>query len=100
MLINHVALRGLIDPDKLMQIDRIEDEDGNPQDSVQISIRQILLKHKINYLPLWQSIPQNDDGSWCGYYSMARDAKDIRASPQTDLGALLLISNFTSSNAG
>ncbi len=69
MMINHLALQGLIDPDKLVQINCIEDEDGNPQDLVQISVRQILLKHKINHLPLWQSILQNDNGSWHGYYS-------------------------------
>jgi hypothetical protein len=70
MLINHVALRGLVDPDKLVQIDCIEDEDGNPQDLVQISIRQILFKYKIHHLPLWQSILQNDNGSWHGYCSI------------------------------
>ncbi len=75
MLISHVALRGLVDPDKLMQIDRIEDKDGNPQDLVQISIHQILLKHKINHLPLWQSILQNDNGSWRGYFSKGQGCK-------------------------
>jgi hypothetical protein len=69
MSINHVALWGLVDPDKLVQIDRIDNEDGNPQDSVKISVHQILLKHKMNHLPLWQSIVQNDDSSWHGYYS-------------------------------
>ncbi len=72
---NHVALHGLIDPDNLVQIDHIEDEDGNPQHSVQISLLQILLKHKINPLPLLQSILQNDDGSWCGYYSNRQGCK-------------------------
>jgi hypothetical protein len=69
MSINHVALRGLVNPDKQVMIDRLEDDDRDPQDSVLISVWQILLKHKINHLPLWQSILQNNDGSWRGYYS-------------------------------
>jgi hypothetical protein len=69
MLINHVALRGLVTPDKQVTINHLEDDNGDPQDSVLISVWQILLKHKINHLPLWQSILQNNDGSWCGYYS-------------------------------
>ncbi len=69
MSVNHVALRGLINPDKQVRINSLEDEDGDPQGSVLISVQQILLKHKINHLPLWQSILQNDSGSWRGYYS-------------------------------
>ncbi len=34
MSINHVVLWGLFDLDKLVQIDCIEDEDGNPQDLI------------------------------------------------------------------
>jgi hypothetical protein len=56
MLINHVALRGLVNLDKQVTINRLEDEDGDPQDSILISVWQILLKHKINHLPLWHSI--------------------------------------------
>jgi hypothetical protein len=69
MSINHVALRGLVNPDKQVTINRLEDDDGDPQDSDLISVWKILLKHKINHLPLWQSILQNNDGSWRGYYS-------------------------------
>jgi hypothetical protein len=68
MSINHVALRGLVNLDKEVEITRLKDIDGDPQESVIISIRQVLLKHKINHLPLWQSILQNDNGSWWGYY--------------------------------
>ena len=28
-----------------------------------------MFSHKVNHLPLWQAIVQNDDGSWRGYYS-------------------------------
>jgi hypothetical protein len=56
-------------------IDRMEDKDGNPQDSGLISIHQILLKHKINHLPSWQSILQNNDNSWGDYYSNRQGCK-------------------------
>ena len=75
MSINCVALGGLVDPDKQVMIDCIEDKDGNPQDSVLISICQILLKHKINHLPLWQSFLQNNNGSWRGYYINGQGCK-------------------------
>ncbi len=68
MSVNHMALWGLVNPDKQVTINRLEDEDGDPQESALISVQQILLKHKINHLPLWQSILQNDNGSWQGYY--------------------------------
>jgi hypothetical protein len=66
MLINHVALQGLVNPDKQVTINHLEDDDGNPQGSILISVWQILLKHKINHPSLWQSILQNNDGSWRG----------------------------------
>jgi hypothetical protein len=75
MSINHVPLQGLINPDKQVKIDSLEDKDGNLQDSVLISICQVLLKHEINHLPLWQSILQNNDGSWHGYYSNGQGCK-------------------------
>jgi hypothetical protein len=56
MLINHVLLWGLVNPYKQVTINRLEDDDGDPQDSVLISVRQILLKHKINHLPFWKFI--------------------------------------------
>jgi hypothetical protein len=68
MCINHVPLRGLADPDKAVELVRIKDEDGDVQDAARLTMRQVLFSHKVNRLPLWQSIVQNDDGSRCSYY--------------------------------
>jgi hypothetical protein len=38
MSVNHVALRGLVNPDKQITIDRLKDEDGDPQESILISV--------------------------------------------------------------
>ncbi len=69
MLINHVPLQGLVDPDKLVELHPVEDEEGDPQELVFTSVREVMLKHKINHLPLWQGILQNNNSSWKGYYS-------------------------------
>jgi hypothetical protein len=69
MCINHVLLWGLVEVDKEVTLARIEDEDRAPQELVTISVRQVLFKHQVNHLPPWQSLLQNDDGSWQGYYS-------------------------------
>lgn len=63
MCINHVPLRGLVDPDKEVELVRIVDDDGDVQESVKLTIRQILFRHQVNHLPLWQSPLQNDEGS-------------------------------------
>ena len=63
MSINHVPLRGLLDPDKEVVLKRMEDEDGDDQEEVRLTVRQIMFSHKFNHLPLWQAIVQNDDGS-------------------------------------
>ncbi len=36
--------------------------------AVRLTVRQVMFSHKVNHLPLWQAIVQNDDGSWRGYY--------------------------------
>jgi hypothetical protein len=64
MCINHIPLWGLVDPDKEVELVRIEEKDGDPQELVMISVRHVLFKHQVNHLPLWQSLLQNDDGSW------------------------------------
>jgi hypothetical protein len=63
MSINHVQLQGLVDPDKVVELHCVEDEEGDPQESVSTSVRQVMSKHKINHLPLWQGILQIKDGS-------------------------------------
>ncbi len=68
MSINHVPLQGLFDPDKVVELHCVGDEEGDPQESVFTSVREVMLKHKINHLPLWQGTLQNDDGSWKRYH--------------------------------
>ncbi len=68
MLINHAPLQGLVGPDKVVELHCVEDEEGDPQESVFISVREVMSKNKINHLPLWQGILQKDNGSWKGYY--------------------------------
>ncbi len=99
MSINHIALQGLVDPDKQVMIDCIEDKDGNPQDSVLISICQILLKHKINHLPLWQSILQNNDCSWHGYYSKGQGCEWPKGIATDWLGSITAYFKFHLINA-
>ncbi len=72
MSINNVALRGLVNPDKRVELFRLADEDGDEQESVTTSVREIMTKHRIDRLCLWQGMFQNDDGSWKGFYSNGR----------------------------
>ena len=69
MSINHTALRGLVNPDKRVELFRLEDVEGDSQDSVFTSVREIMTKHRVDRLCLWQGLFQNDDGSWKGFYS-------------------------------
>ena len=69
MSINNVALRGLVNPDKRVELFRLADEDGDEQESVTTSVREIMTKHRVDRLCLWQGMFQNDDGSWKGFYS-------------------------------
>ncbi len=75
MSINHVPLRGLVDPGKVVELHRVEDAEGDPQESVLTSVREVMSKHQLNHLPLWQGILQNDDGSWKGSHSNGRGCK-------------------------
>ncbi len=52
MSIKHVALRGLVNPDKAVKLIGVEDNDGDPQKSILISAHHVLLKHKAHHLPL------------------------------------------------
>jgi hypothetical protein len=64
MSVNHVALRGLVNPDKGVYLPCKEDKDGMEQDPVKKTVQSILMGHKVHHLSLWQCICQNDDGSW------------------------------------
>jgi hypothetical protein len=41
MSINHVALRGLVSPDKPVELTRLLDGDGDPRDNVITMVREI-----------------------------------------------------------
>lgn len=69
MCINHVPLRGLVESDKEIELVRIVDDDRDVQESVKLTVCQILFWHQVIHLPSWQSLLQNDNGSWRGYYS-------------------------------
>jgi hypothetical protein len=69
MSINSVALRGLINPDKWVELFRLEDGKGDALKSVVTLVHKIMSKHRVDRLCLWQGIFQNDDGSWKGFYS-------------------------------
>jgi hypothetical protein len=68
MIINHVPFQGLVESNKEVKPVRIEDKDRDPQELVTISVHQMLFKHQVNHLPLWQSLLQSDDSSRRGYY--------------------------------
>ncbi len=75
MSINHVPLKGLVNPDKVVELHCVEDKEGDPQESVFTSAREAISKHKINHLLLWQGILQNDDGSWKGFHLNGQGCK-------------------------
>ena len=69
MSINSVAIRNLVNPDKRVELFRLEDGDGDAQESVVTLVCEIMAKHRVDRLCLWQGMFQNDDGSWKGFYS-------------------------------
>jgi hypothetical protein len=69
MSVNHVALHGLVNPDKVVYLSCEEDKDGMEQDPVKKTVRSILMGHKVHHLSLWQRICQNNDQSWKGSYT-------------------------------
>ncbi len=40
------------------------------------NMHQVLFKHQVNHLPLWQSLLQINDGSWGGYYSNGKGCQN------------------------
>jgi hypothetical protein len=68
MLINHVALRSLVSSDKPVELIWLLDGNGDPQENVVTTVREIMIKHKVAHFPLWQEIFQNNNGSWRGFY--------------------------------
>jgi hypothetical protein len=68
MSFNSIALRGLVNPKKWVELFRLEVGNGDAQESVVTLVRKIMLKHRGDHLYLWQGIFQNDNGSWTGFY--------------------------------
>ncbi len=92
MCINHVPLRRLVDPDKAVKLVQMEDEDGDIQEAVKLTVHQVLFSHKVNHLPLWQSILQTNDGSWRGYCSNGKGChnhKEVTTTWSGSIGAHL-----------
>jgi len=75
MSINSVALRGLVNSDKRVELFRLADGNGDAQESVVTLVRKIMTKHRVDRLCLWQGMFQNDDGSWKGFYSNGKGCK-------------------------
>ncbi len=90
--INHVPLRGLVDPDKAVKLVCLYDKDGDVQEAVKLTMHQVIFSHKINCLSLWQLIVQNDDGSWRDYYLNGKGChnhKDVATTWSGSIGAHL-----------
>ena len=75
MSINNVALRGLVNPDKCVELFRLADGHKDVQESVVTSVREIMTKHRVDRLCLWQGMFQNNNGSWKGFYSNGKGCK-------------------------
>ncbi len=52
MSTNHVALHGLVNPDKRVELFCLADGDVNAQESVITSVQEILTKHRVDHLCL------------------------------------------------
>lgn len=64
-----VALPGILDPDKVVTCKLSVDADGDKRNDVNISLRRILMKQRINKPKVWQVILPNANGGWEGYYA-------------------------------
>jgi hypothetical protein len=53
MSVNHVALCGLVNPNKEVYLSWEQDEDRMEQDAVKKSVRSILMNHKVLHLSVW-----------------------------------------------
>lgn len=63
MSINYASLHGLVNLDKEAELVFIEDEEGDEQEAVTLTVCQEMFSHEVNHLPLWQAVVQNDNGS-------------------------------------
>ncbi len=58
MSINHAAHCGLVNPDKQVELFRLDDGGGDAQESVVTLVREIISKHRVDHLCLWQGMFQ------------------------------------------
>ena len=75
MSINSVALCGLVNPDKHVELFCLEDGNRDAQESVVTLVCKIMAKHRVDRLCLWQGMFQNNNGSWKGFYSNGKGCK-------------------------
>ena len=80
MSINHVFLRGLVNPDKPVELTQLLDGDGDLKENIVTMVWEIMTKHPVDHLPLWQGIFQNNDGSWRGFDSNGKRCKRHKGS--------------------
>ena len=75
MSINHAALRCLVNHNKHVELLRLDNGNGNSQDSVVTSIHKIMMKPRVEHLCQWQGMFQNNDGSWRSFNSNGKGCK-------------------------
>ncbi len=69
---SHCSAYGLVNPEKRVDLFRLTDSNSNAQKSVITSVKEILMKHRVDHLCLWQGMFQNNNGSWKGFYSNSK----------------------------
>jgi hypothetical protein len=86
MSINHAAMHGLVNTNKRVELFHLADGNGNAQESVITSVQEILTKHRVDHLCLWQGMFQNNDGSWKGFYLNGKGCKRHKGTATRWLG--------------
>jgi hypothetical protein len=86
MSINHVALRGLVNLDKRVELLRLANSNGDAQESIITSVQETLTKHRVDHLCLWQGMFQNNNGSWKGFYSNGKGCERHKGTATRWLG--------------
>ena len=77
--IGKVTLKGLLLPDKEMELLLLPDKNGEERKPVQRTIRDIMMNVKVNGLSLWQAIVPNNDGGWDGYYTAGKGCDEHKS---------------------
>ena len=69
---SHCSAYGLVNPEKRVDLFRLTNSNSDAQKSVITSVKEILMKHRVDHLCLWQRMFQNNNGSWKGFYSNSK----------------------------